>query len=273
MQNIEGLHRSRPNNLLTEGVDYLFTAESLIQGVEITPVIGVSCFGWSHSERHSKHGVAGSAETIDDPCTLLIRFPDTVTPVQDYLIQLRYRLRPRKSNQRDIKHYSICPISHNMYTKDEWEHIIYGNDLSSCQWGPCDMIANAEHEEFDDIDHGCDDDDIQFLTTQANFALRAIFHVSFHIFPFLTCTHDKLIINGLLTIISNEKPESLTELMTKKLHPQMLRTVHSIVTNYASKLSSSSLSTCAGTVIGEMEDYLGLSPQSDDEEEGEDAGA
>jgi hypothetical protein len=264
------LHRSRPNNVLTEGVDYLLTAEGLIQGVEIAPMIGVSCFNWSESEGHLRHGVAGLAKTIDDPCTLLIRYPDTVTPVQDYFIQLRYR--HKKRNQRDIEHYSLCPTSHNLHTKDEWEHIIYGNDQSSCEWVPCDMIANAEHEEFDDIDHGCDDDDIQFLTTQANFALRAMFHVSFHIFPFLTYTHDKLIVNGLLTIMSNEKPESLTELMTEKLHPQMLRTVHSIVTNYASKLSSSSLSTCAGTVIGEMEDYL-VGPQSDDEERGDDVGA
>lgn len=144
-------------------------------------MIGVSCFGWSQSERHLKHGVAGSAEIIDDPCTFLILFLDTVTPVQDYIIQLRYRLKPRKSNQRKIKHYSICPTSHNLHTKDEWEHIIYGNDPSSCQWISGDMIVNAEHEEFDNIDHGCDDDDIQFLTTQSKFALRAMFSVSFHI--------------------------------------------------------------------------------------------
>lgn len=273
MQNIEALHRSRPNDLLTKGVDYLLTAEGKIQGVDITPNVGVSCFGWLPKDRHAEHGVAGPASTIDDPCTVLNSFPDTVTPVQDYIIQLRHREKPRKSNQRNIKHYSLCAKLHNVYTKDEWARIIYGNDMASCQWVPCNMIAKTEDEDFADIDHGCDDDDIQFLSTQANFALRAMFQVSLHIFPFLTYTHDKLIINGLLTIMSNEKPESLTVLMTEMLHPQMLRTVHSIVTNYASKLPSSSLCTCAGTVIGEIEDYLELSPQSDDEKEDDDASA
>lgn len=258
------VHRGRADgNNLVQDRDYRINDIGLVCGYGENPhnvvVFGVSTFGWIPTKRHPAHGVPGMAE-VDWPhlCTILCHLPASVILVHDYVIQLRYLDAPgaaRRRNQRDIPHYSICAVQDGVYTPAEFQEIVYGTTpdglLESCRWLPCTQRAQGEEEDIT-IDNGCDESDLEYITSAPHFAVRALCMTCLSIFSQL-CLHDKIIVNGLLTIVCNQKPVSLKAAMAHFIHPHMMCLVLSIFRT--AKLTSVESNFC-GIIVSEIEDHL-----------------
>ena len=73
--------------------------------------------------------------------------------------------------------------------------------------------AEEDCDGREDLDDGCTEDDVSYFTKSVHFAVRALFLVCRVLFPTL-CLHDKLIVNGLLTVLSLSKPSTLRVAMS-----------------------------------------------------------
>jgi hypothetical protein len=250
------IHRARPNDDLTQGIDYYLGDDGKI--LDFPHKLGVSTFGWNSTDtRHDSHGVVDDS-MLHHPCTQLQTLSVKTVLIHDYCVWLRYTGSTKKK-QNNVPHFSICP-QENGLTREEWFDIIYGNSEHSCQWLPCELKASGEHDlESNKFDDGCDKQDIEYLSVTAHFAVRALGLYCRLIFPNLSL-HDKMMINGILTEVCLRKPISL-QFLLRQLNPQFVRCILTILQR--EPCHSSSASTYRGIAINEIEDFL--DPPSDEE--------
>ena len=242
-------HRFLMNQILDEN-DYSICEEGYISGYGENPVNvlvrGVSCFD-PEPIPNAGHGVVDTRTQLEEPCYMLSSIPRTVKLAQDYEIMLRFRTGKKK--QFNVKHYSIFPV--DRMSIDEFDRIIHRGQEDCCKWIPCEL--KAQSDILSDVDDGCDDSDLERIK---DFGVRALYLFAKFVFPRLNF-HDRVIINGLLTLLSTT-PQGLDSIFEENM--ALVLMVYRILSAHADLPPT--LTNYAGIVLGKMEDLL--FPQGDD---------
>ena len=200
------LHRAVPTNNAVETVtvdyDYALAADGVsILGYGTAPaaedvVLGISTFDTSQLEG-VKHRVVKTEQRICD-CKILMSTPNTVMYRKDYDVKLKkFKGEKEIKIKQLVPHYTVFPV-HNVASVNEWFNIMFGTEAGvSCQWMPCTMVADAEDV---DLDGGSEDGD---LTGVACIPVRAAYLISRATFPLCNSLHDRIFLNGLMTLITS----------------------------------------------------------------------
>ncbi len=236
------VHRFLMNRVLDNN-DYVLSVDGLnVVGYGENPlnvlVSGVSCFD-PEPVPDQGHGVVDSRTQLDEPCSVLTKAPKTVKLAQDYELSLRYRKKNAKK-QLNVKHYTIYPV--DGMSVDEFDRIIHGGGEDCCQWTPCQIKAEGLA-----VDDGCDDSDLDNIH---DFGVRALYQFSKCVFTRLN-VHDRVIINGVLTLISGSSQDFDSIIAANKA---MFALVYRIL--YPQVDLSPTLTNYAGIVLGKIEDAL-----------------
>ncbi len=121
----------------------------------------------------------------------------------------------------------------------------------------------GEIQNLIDLDDGCSENDWDYLNS-SHFSVRTISAVCKYLYKDL-CFHDKIMINGLLTLLAEEKPPTLRTALLD-LHPRFLRSVISILLR--NNFTATTALTYCGVAISEIEEFL--DPISDDDDDDDD---
>ena len=247
--------------VLVAGTDFKLNAEGNVKGYGINPVnelvVGVSSFvpPEGHNVVHSNQ--------YSQPCSILISVPNGVKLVRDYQITLRYRLKKlNKKLSVVVNHYSIFPVID--MTVAEWQEIIYAHlhqSQLSCAWQPCMFKAEGEIQDIEFSD-GSEDEDTNGLR---DFGVHALYQLSKFLFHSANM-HDKLHLNGILTMIATHKEKSFDFFLSRD--KPFMRAIFCILNNTKVALPSS-LCNFAGILLAKFEatfgSFTGMVVEDDEE--------
>lgn len=235
---------------LTEGFDYEIdeTDGTYVKGYGENPhdvkVLGVSVFD-PEPVPEGGHGGVDSRTQLDAQCTVLLSHPPELKLAQDYITELRFRDKKQKK-QKQIKHYSIFPVER--VPLHEFRQLLYASVPTSCQWGICNIKDEGQKKSTFVFDDGCDLSDLNNLN---DFAIRALYQFAKFVFPRLKM-NDKIIINGLLTLLSKQIMRFDEFLVSTPL--SFLWTVYQILSKETDLPQS--VANFAGITLGKLEDFL-----------------
>lgn len=167
------------------------------------------------------------------------------------------RFRDKKQKKlKQIKHYSIFPVER--VPLDEFKQLLYASVPTSCQWGICNTKVEGLKESTFVFDDGCDPSDLNNLN---DFAIRAFYQFAKFVFPRLKM-NDKIIINGLLTLLSKQIKRFDEFLVSTPV--SFLWTVYQILLKETDLPQS--VANFAGITLSKLEDFLSVEETVDQDE-------
>lgn len=243
--------------------DYKLAADGVsILGYGTAPpaedvVLGISTFDTRQLEG-VKHGVV-KIEQRRCGCKILMVIPNKVMFWHDCDVKLRMFKGDKEIKSKiKVPHYTLFPVN-NVASVNEWFNIMFGIGAGvSCQWTPCAIVAKAEDVDLDD---GSEDGD---LTGVACIPVRAAYLVSRATFPLCNSLHDRIFLNGLMTLISERKPTSF-QLLANAMPKSFFRQVYSILKENSPILSGTA-GNHQGMLLSELEDLLDVFDSDSDNE-------
>ena len=205
-----------------------------------------------------KHGVV-KIEQRRCGCKILMVIPNKVMFWYDCDVKLRMFKGDKEIKSKiKVPHYTLFPVN-NVASVNEWFNIMFGTEAGvSCQWMPCTIVAKAEDVDLDD---GSEDGD---LTGVACIPVRAAYLVSKATFPLCNSLHDRIFLNGLMTLISERKPTSF-QLLANAMPKSFFRQVYRILKENSPVLSGTA-GNHQGMLLSELEDLLDVFESDSDNE-------
>lgn len=248
------VHQFLSTKVLVAGADYKLNTDGTVKGYGTNPVnelvVGLSSFD-SHPMPQEGYDVVHADEYFES-CSILLSVPIGVKLVQDYQVSLRYRdKKVDKKLETTVNHFSIYPVGDMSVA--EWQEIIFITHLHqaqlSCAWLPCTFKAGREVHDIEFGD-GTEDEDSEGLQ---DFGIHALYQLSKFLFPSVNL-HDKVHLNGMLTMIATHKEESFDSLLSGNM--PFMRAIYCILSRINTALPSS-LCNFAGIVLTKLEATFG----------------